>query len=246
MAENILITICARAGSKRLPNKNILPLHGKPLFEWTVEQANKFKPKSIIISTDSANILNTIHSGKWSYVEDLPRPLELCQDDTPKLDVIRHALNIMESIWAIKYDTIIDLDVTNPLRTVEHIEEAYQTFINGKYDSLSSVVEARKNPYYSMLEIVDGKVEYSKRIYGTLEKILCSQQAPKVYEQNANIYIYSRHYFLDKRNKDDIGYNTGIYIMPAWTFCDINTQLDFEIVEFLMDKYLLKKEKYAY
>jgi len=239
MAENILITICARARSKRLPNKNILPIHGKPLIVWTIKHAKKWGKANIVISSNSIKV-----NGRLKYwiggktILDW-RPDKLAQDDTPKINVIRHCLKKADKHWETQFGTIIDLDVTNPLRTIYDIEGAYQAFIKGGYDSLSSVVEARKNPYYSMVETSDiGGKEYADLICEG-DFITCSQQAPKVYEQNANIYVYSRDYLLDERNINDIGSNTGIYIMPDWTFCDINTELDFKLVEFLMGEYLL-------
>jgi len=233
MAENILITICARAGSKRLPNKNILPIHGKPLIVWTIEQAKAWGKGEPVISTDYIGILQSVDI--YGYL----RSPELATDNTPKVAVIRDTLNFAELHLGQDFNIIIDLDVTNPLRTIYDIEGAYQAFIKGGYDSLSSVVEARKNPYYSMVETSDiGGKEYADLICEG-DFITCSQQAPKVYEQNANIYVYSRDYLLDERNINDIGSNTGIYIMPDWTFCDINTELDFKLVEFLMGEYLL-------
>ncbi len=233
MAENILITIAARSGSRGLPGKNVKEICGKPLIAWTIEQAWRWGKGEIILSSDSDQII--------ALAEDLSvkicikRPLELAKDDTPKIDVLRHILK------GLNDSVVVDLDVTNPLRRTQDIENAYQTFIKGKYDSLSSVVRARKNPYFSMLERdSDKRVEYCKYTWKA-NHISCRQQAPEVYEQNANIYIYSRDYLLDETNRDDVGLNAGISIMPDWTFCDINTPLDFEIVEFLMERNLLRK-----
>jgi len=236
MAENILITICARAGSKGLPDKHLKELCGKPLIAWTAAYSFECKWRQVIsaICTDDEKILKVaLRYGVDGYI---PRLKSLSKNKTPKIDVLRYALNWLENELDTQFKTIIDLDATNPLRRIKDIRNAYRAFVKGGYDSLSSVVEARKNPYYSMVEMGDGKArqsKYAERIFA------CRQELPQVYEQNANIYVYKREYLLDENNKSDIGDNMGIYIMPDWTFCDINTELDFKIVEMLMREYLL-------
>ena len=92
--DNILVTICARGGSKGLPNKNIKPLLGKPLINWTIEQAKEWREQSdckIAICSDSQKIYNVVSD----YLDDttffIPRPPSLAKDDTPKMDAIRYA-----------------------------------------------------------------------------------------------------------------------------------------------------------
>ena len=106
---NILGVIPARGGSRRLPGKNMADLGGKPLLEWTMEAACKSTAFSrLVVSTEDAEIGTTaLHYG----LEWFERPLALCQDDTPSLDVVRHA------VGADSYDLIVLLQPTSPFRT---------------------------------------------------------------------------------------------------------------------------------
>ncbi len=89
--KTILAVIPARGGSKRLPNKNIKPLLGKPLIVWTIEQANKSKYlDKIIVSTDSQKITKVAR--RYNAEVPFQRPKKISKDNVPLLDVVIHAL----------------------------------------------------------------------------------------------------------------------------------------------------------
>ena len=120
----ILCTICARQGSKGVPNKNVKEILGKPLIAFSIQQAlesNLFD--KIVVSTDSAEIREI--ANKYGAESWFSRPAELSRDDSPKIPVIQHALEESEKKFSCKFDHIIDLDATSPLRNVEDIREAY-------------------------------------------------------------------------------------------------------------------------
>ena len=137
---NPLITILARGGSKRLPDKNIKPIHGKPLVRWTIDQALEWGKAPIIVSSDSARIRSLCPPGIYSVL----RPKELAEDSTPKLDAIRHAHRHMEMLHGVQYDPIIDLDVTNPIRTVQDIDNCVKLLDDS--GCVVSMVSARRIP----------------------------------------------------------------------------------------------------
>ena len=124
-----LITILARAGSKGLPNKALLPFNGKPLIEWTIRAAQdfakaNFKIPDIVVATDSAEVFNL--AGNLGECARTRNP-EFATDAAGKVDAIRDVLICKENepVSSI-YDSVIDLDVTNPCRTVEDIENALE------------------------------------------------------------------------------------------------------------------------
>lgn len=230
----LLITICARGGSKGVKGKNIRILSGKPLIYYTIKQAKNWgKAKHIVVSTDSEEIARIAEK----YGAEVPfiRPKELATDIADKVSVIKHVLKSCEEIFGKKYDSIMDLDVTAPIRKVQDLENAYQLFLQKNPKTLFSVVPARKNPYFNMVEeTTDGKITLSKQ-----GKFFRRQDAPPVYEMNASIYIYDREYLLDEKTDSAISDDSIIYIMDEISRIDIDSELDFKYIEFLMKENII-------
>lgn len=106
--------IPARAGSQRLPHKNVADLNGVPLINWTLAAAVKSREfEKVVVSTDDEAII--AYAAQWP-VEALRRPADLARADTPTLLVVRHAL--WRNPWA---DAIAILQPTSPLRTYQHV-----------------------------------------------------------------------------------------------------------------------------
>ena len=123
----MLITICARGGSKGVKNKNIRDLKGKPLISYTIRQAIEWgKANRVIVSTDSKDIADI--SKQFGAEVPFFRPKLFSDDDAPKLPAIRHALIQSELIYKEKYETIIDLDPTAPIRKISDIENCLNMF----------------------------------------------------------------------------------------------------------------------
>jgi len=228
---NILCTICARKGSKGLKNKNIMKLLNKPLIIHTIDQAKKSKIfTKIVVSSDSKKILKLVKK-KVDLVID--RPKELSKDNSGKVPVVRHALKEAERFYNKLFHTVIDLDVTSPLRTKEDIINAKRIFKKNRNSNLISVTKSKKNPYFNMIEIIKNRPQIVKK-FG--KRILARQHAPKVFELNASIYIWKRNYLLSTNNI--FNKKTGVYFMPENKSVDVDNKLDFQIVEFLMKKKL--------
>jgi len=230
---NILGTICARGGSKGVKNKNIRDLAGKPLISYTIEYFKKWrKADRIVCSTDSKKIADI----SIKYGAEIPcmRPRELATAKAYKLHVLQHIVKFCEQENNIKYDIIVDLDPTAPLRKQKHLNEAFNKFIKSDAKNLISVTLARKNPYFNMIEI-------DKRGYAHLCKngtIVRRQDAPIVYELNASIYLYNRDYLLN--TKTILSDKTIIYEMPETSSVDIDREIDFLYVEFLIKNGVFK------
>lgn len=228
----ILITICARAGSKGIKNKNIQNLMGKPLIQHTIEHAKEWgKASQIVISTDSQEIKEISES--LSVSVPFIRPDDLGSDTAGKLSVIKHALHESESYFQTTFDTVIDLDVTAPLRTTTDIDNAYKLLKEQQLDVVFSVAEAHRNPYFNMVETKENEkgVFLSKQLEGA---VLRRQDAPRVYSMNASIYVYRSEFLKDNTNATIFGKNTGIYEMPEESVFDIDRPIDLKLVEFFM------------
>ena len=229
----VLGTICARGGSKGVKNKNVRELAGKPLIAYTVEYFKKWrKADRIICSTDSEKIANI--AKKYGAEVPFVRPAELATDDAFKLDVIQHIVKFCEEQDKTKYDIIVDLDPTAPLRKLKFLNEAFDRFVNSDANNLYSVNRARKNPYFNMVELDEnGYAHLCKK-----SNVVRRQDAKTVYELNASIYIYNRDFLLKKNTLHSD--KTIIYEMPDIASIDIDSELDFMFVEFLLKNGVFK------
>ena len=233
--KNLLITICARGGSKGIPKKNIKLLDGKHLISYTIRHAYEIKKwfekersffVKIELSTDTKEIKKVaeLYGLKTNYL----RPGYLANDTAGKLDVIKDLLIFSEN-HDVSYDYLLDLDVSAPMRTIEDLKKGFDILnsnINAK--NLFSVSDASKNPYFNM-------VEKNKEGFYTLSKtsknVLSRQLAPKVFEMNASFYFYKRDFFNQK-----VIYlfnNSLIYKMEHESF-DLDHLIDFDFLDFLI------------
>ena len=232
----ILVTIAARGGSKGVKNKNLRELCGKPLIAYTVEQALKWgKASKVLVSTDSAEIAET--AKKYGAVAPFLRPAELSSDIAPKVPVIRHAWREAEKLYGETYDFVVDLDATAPLRRIGDIEASLKTAIEKKSSTLFSVVPAHKNPYFNMVEL-DGK-GYAKLCKKLDAGVTRRQDAPKVYDLNASIYVYSRE-FLSGDSQTVLTDRSAVHVMDELSGTDIDREVDFKFIEFIIKERLWK------
>jgi len=224
---NTLITILARKGSKRLPNKHLLNIQGKPLIQHTVEHAlsyasnnSNMKTSDIVLSSDSNEILDTVDG---AYIR-LFRPSNLASDNIPKMDAIRHAVENAETHNNKKYEIVIDLDVTNPMRTIEDVEKSVMLFEKHKPFSLISVVPPRRLPGFNVVSI------------GSDGKVYLTSSALNPFDMNAAILIMSRSFLMLSGANHPVSTNTIAYIMDEKTRTDIDTLEDFLTVKERMEK----------
>lgn len=230
----VLITICARGGSKGIPGKNIKLIGGKPLIYYSIKVAEEFKKyinADIYLSTDSEEIKETVHALKFEHIQtDYVRPSDLATDSAGKLGAIADVLCFAEAKYKKQYNYIIDLDVTSPLRTVTDLENALKMLSDNQQAlNVFSVSPAHRNPYFNMVE--EGENGFYKLC--KQGKFLTRQSAPKVYDMNASFYIYKRVFF-------EQGFQTAmtdkslVYEVPHPCF-DLDEPLDFDYMEYLIE-----------
>ena len=218
--KKILAVITARAGSKRLPNKNILDLAGKPLIAWTIDEAKKSKYiDKLIVSTDSEKIAEICKQ----YGAEVPfmRPDELASDTANSISVLKHSIEFFKN----EFDYVLLLQPTSPLRTVKDIDKAIEN-LNNNVKAVVSVCETEHSPLWSntlpddlnMANFIKPEIK-NKR----------SQDLPKYYRLNGAIYISEIDYFY--QNNGFIGQLTKAYIMNQLNSIDIDTEIDFKLCE---------------
>ena len=240
---NILITICGRSGSKGFKNKNLKTFLGTPLVYYTVAIAENFKKRlidecdtTICLNTDS-NELQTLVSSKYKNVEIISRDAELGGDKIAKMAVWHNSLDLMEASFQKKFDYVIDLDITSPLRQIDDVVNAYREKLNRNDCQLVySVCESRRNPYFNMVKVENGiATKFAESNFTT------RQEAPSVYDMNASIYVIDADYL--RKDKDNMLLNATscIYEMYDTAVLDIDCEQDFELME-VIAKHLFEKQ----
>ncbi len=229
-----LITICARGGSKGIPGKNIKPIAGKPLIAYSIACARKVAERlgdaELLLSTDSEAIRAC--AAEWGLETEYRRPARLANDHCAKLDAIADALEWAEKQNGCRYDCLLDLDCTSPLRTVEDILEGFRLLeADPQALNLFSVNPAARNPYFNMVERKEsGYYELVK----DGSRFTTRQSAPKVYDMNGSFYIYRRRFFEEGRRDPNTPLSL-VYVMPHLCF-DLDEPADFDYMSYLLEQ----------
>lgn len=226
---NIVALICARGGSKGLPDKNIRPLAGRPLITWTIAHARGVgRISRVIVSTDSAAIA-TVAREAGAEVPFL-RPAELARDDSPEWLAWRHALNHLKEADGAYPDALIVVPATAPLRAVEDLERCLDEYQKGDADVVITVTDAHRSPYFNMVKVdSDGTVSLVIPSGGSITR---RQDAPVVYDMTTVAYV-ARPEFVMTHTEIFQGRVRKVHI-PAERALDIDTLLDFRIAECLL------------
>jgi len=238
---SVLITICARGGSKGIPGKNIKTLHNKPLIGYSIDVAKKFQQleadTEIALSTDSEEIKRVAENCglHTSYV----RPDTLAGDAIGKIDVIADVLQYYQQSAGKQYDYVLDLDVTSPLRNLTDLLNAFDILKNNPETiNLFSVSPASRNPYFNMVEQKPNGFFAQVKTPGT--DIFTRQSSPAVYDMNASFYFY-RQSFFEQGYKGAITDRSLIYVVPHLCF-DLDHPTDYEYLSYLMANHKLDFE----
>lgn len=219
--KKILAIIPARGGSKGVPGKNIKPAGGKPLIAWMIQaaKASRFIDR-LVLSSDDEKIIKTAE--RFGCEIPFVRPSELARDESSSSDVILHALNKISG-----YDYVMLLQLTSPLTITEDIDGCIESCITSRSTAMVSVTEPDKSPYW-MFEMEEGNTlvpVLGKREYLNKRR----QDLPRVYMPNGAIYIAESGWF--SHHKSFFTDTTAGYVMPRERSLDIDTELDFKLLE---------------
>lgn len=226
--KKILAIIPARGGSKGLPDKNILPLLGRPLISWTIEQARKSSLlDSVVVSTDSPKIAEVAKE----YGAEVPflRPKRLAGDNSPTIDAIEHCINSLERKGR-RYDLIALLEPTSPLRKDSDIDNAIKALVDSKQKatSLVSVGKVSLEHPAIMKRIKDGYA----RPYQRARKVWQRQQLDEAFFPYGVIYLSYTNQLLKRRTFYQS--RTLPYFIARWQNYEIDDMCDFICVEAIL------------
>ena len=224
-----LCTICARGGSKGVENKNIRPLLGRPLIVHSIDQAKASGLfEALAVSSDSPAILEAAAAAGVDLL--IERPEHMATDSAPKIPVIRHCVEEVERRVGHAFDVLVDIDATAPLRQPEDIQGAVALLEDSGVTNVITGAPARRSPYFNLVERDDdGFVRLAKPPPSPITR---RQDAPACFDMNASIYVWRRDAFM--RQPSLFYPDTMLFEMPEERSIDVDSALDFKIVELLM------------
>ncbi len=226
-----LCSICARGGSKGVADKNVRLIAGKPLIVHTIELAKKSGLfDDIVISSDSQKILNI--GEKFGATFLIKRPKYLSNDKSPKIPAIKHCWKKTEKVLKKKFDYLVDLDATSPLRNFCDLKGCIDLFESEKADNLITGCIARRSPYFNLVKLKQNK--YASIFSSSKLRYDRRQDTPSCFDMNASIYIWSREALLN--NNQLFNQKTLFFEMPEERSYDIDTEMDFKIVEMILNE----------
>jgi len=228
----ILAIIPARGGSKSIPKKNIRPLFGKPLIEYTINSAKQSEYISkLIVSSDDNEIIKIAKS----LVVDVPfiRPQHLAQSDSGSLEVVQHAVEFYEKKDEY-FDAVLLLQPTTPFRAKNFIDEAITTFTEKKCDALVSVLHVphQYNPHWVFEKDKSG---YLTIATGESEIIKRRQDLPKAFFRDGSIYLTKTEVI---KNGSLYGSKLSHIESSSQYYVNIDDENDWKKAEFIVDAYL--------
>ncbi len=227
--KKILAIIPARGGSKGIPRKNIRLLSGKPLIVYTIEAALKSKYLDrIVVSTDDDKIGQISKSAGAEFIK---RPQNLAEDNSPTYPLIEHVADYLEKNEKYKPDIIVLLQPTSPLRTTKDIDQSIELFLSNNCGSVISVVDVGSSVYISLKM---GKKYLQPLFSQKFLDIGLRQVFPEAYVTNGAIFISSlKNLYL---YKSFYGKKILPYVMPQEKSVNIDHEIDFKLVELLMQQ----------
>ncbi len=221
-----LAVITARGGSKGIPRKNLRLLGDKPLIAHTIASGLAAKRISrLVVSTDDDEIaeVSRFHGA------DVPfrRPAALATDTANQISVVLHALNTVEEMEAARYESVVVLQPTAPLRTSTDIDSAVEKLDLENADSVVSFYRVEHGHPNYMYTIVEGR---PVPLFQTVASR--RQEFPDVYVRNGAIYATRRRTLVE--DKSFYGREMKPYIMPYERSVNVDTELDLALAEFFL------------
>jgi len=220
--------IFARAGSKGVPNKNIQTFNGKPLISWAVELALEVKQiNEVFVSTDSEEIAEIARMA--GATTPFIRPSDLATDTSPEWHSWQHFIKFLADKAGRLPEVFLSLPATSPLRSTIDVENCLNEFKKGRADFVVGITPSQRNPYFNMVK--KGEDNQVDLVIQQGDKYSRRQDTPEVFDLTTVCYVGKPSTILTKNSIFE-GKVAGVEI-PRERAIDIDTELDFQIAEFL-------------
>ena len=227
--------IFARGGSKGLPGKNIMPLLGKPLIQYSIEVALKATGiDKVFVSTDDNDIARVSRSVGAIVID---RPIKLAQDDSPEWQAWKHAISWVKERYG-EFEEFISLPATSPLRSVKDVESAILRRSNIGADICIAVTPASRSPYFNMVkESSNNLIELVNKPANLISR---RQDAPEVFDITTVVYVANVEFIMKNNNLFD-GIVTSVEV-PKHRAVDIDDIYDFNFAESILSNTFNKED----
>jgi len=229
--KRILAYIPARSGSKSIIDKNIVDVCGKPLIAYTIEAAkgSKYVDK-VIVSTDSAKYAEI--SKQFGAEAPFLRPAELASDTSIEMDSCQHMMQWVEDHWPEKYDLVLKLEPTSPLRTADDIDRAIETFVEKDAHTVITVTEAFTHPFW--MNTLDDEQSMNRFIADDVKR-KNRQQLPKYFQLDGLVHVADWN-FLKQHKTWFAAEKSFASITPNSRAVDIDGPTQLELVKIILSK----------
>jgi len=232
---NILGITLARGGSKKIKNKNIIKINKYPLIYYTIKESLKsIYLTRYIVSTDSKKIAKI----SKQYKAEVPflRPKKISKDKSSSAAALKHALLYLEKKYNMKFDYVVEIMNTNPLKTYKDIDNVIKIITKNNFDSVIAV-----NQVFDHHPARIKKIEQNRLVdFAVKEKLESRRQdlKPYAYARSGSIYAMSRKFVMKGlRYKSKVSVP---YILPQSRFINIDEKNDLELARVLIKKSNLK------
>lgn len=231
---NVLGITLARGGSKGVYKKNIIKINGVHLIGYTIREALKSKfLTDYIVSTDDSEIAEVaeLYGGKVPFL----RPAELSNDTASSVSALQHAVAWAEQNYGKKYDIIVELMATNPLKDVSDIDNCIDLMKKNRLDSVIAVHRLFDHHPARIKKIVNGYIE--DFCVQEIPESRRQELLPEAYVRSGAIYVLNRDYLMNMGRR----YGSKLsmpYILPEWKAINIDGEEDLLVAEYLVKKYL--------
>lgn len=240
---DILFTVCGRAGSKGIRNKNTRVFLGYPLAYYTFAVIEQYLEEyatdtiDMALNTDSPELVKIANANPYIRLSVIDRKTELGGDRVPKPNVILDTYLQMQNKTGKSYEMVVDLDLTSPLRTAKDIDTLINKQKKVQADVTFSVTDSRRNPFFNMV------MDCEKGVRKILKSdFIARQQAPAVYDMNASLYAYNPE-FLKTGNGVLDGHCEMIKMFDTGIL-DLDHANDFELMEVIAEYLFKNKEEF--
>lgn len=226
----ILAVIPARGGSKGMIKKNLRKIDNVPLVTLAAQVASQsLYVDDLVVSTDCEEIGIAAKNGGAKF--DFTRPEHLSGDQVADLPVLKHSLETSEKLYKARYDIIVMLQPTSPLRKRHHVDLAIEQLVNDNLNAVWTVTPTdSKNHPLKQLTIENGHLDYFDPAG---KQIIARQQLTQLYQRNGVAYVVTRE--LLSKNETWLTNNCGALIIEE-PMVSIDTELDLKFAEFLLRK----------
>lgn len=221
---NILFVTLARHGSKSIPLKNIAPIAGVPLIQYTTQQVLKskyFNNYNYIVSTDSIKIGDAV-TGDNIFV-DVDRPTELANDTAPSGVAVKYCCELMEKKFGLKYDIVVEVMATNPLKTAEDIDGCIEMLVESNYSSVVAVKRVFDEHPSRVKYLENGLL---KSFYPEIPESRRQDLFPAAYIRAGSIYAVTRSLLSTGLRYDNE--KTGAYVLEDHRVINIDEPADLD------------------